>query len=278
MVGMENINAESFQPVLESLPPLAVLVLAVLVVVGAVLWLIGQSLARVACVVSGLVLGGVAGLSVGQMLAEEGAYTLPLVLGGAIAGALLAGLLFRVWMGISGAALLALAVPAASIVWMGVTPPPLQLEEMRAQVTDEGAVERLVGDDEAGDASSVDGTVAALMTTARGIYASQAEAARTWWEELGGAARGMLVTAALIGGAAGLLLGLMLPNMAASVESALVGAILMFYPGRELLARLAPDQTGWLPHTPRATLVALGLITLLGVLIQWTLLRRRTDK
>jgi len=34
----------------------------------------------------------------------------------------------------------------------------------------------------------------------------------------------------------------------------------------------------WLPHTPRQTLVALGLITSLGVLIQWTLFHKQADK
>ncbi|NBC10839.1 MAG: hypothetical protein GVY24_03775, partial [Planctomycetes bacterium] len=106
---MENAAAalDSAQQALngaEAALPLAVLGLFVLmVIIGLVLWLLGGALAKAACVVSGLVLGGVGGWLIGAALADQGAYVLPLVIGGSIIGALLAGLLFRIWVAIVGA-------------------------------------------------------------------------------------------------------------------------------------------------------------------------------
>lgn len=276
-VELPQIDTQPVQQVVEALPPLAVMVLGGLVVIGFVLWLLGRSLARPACAVSGLVLGGLVGFVLGQRFAEQGAFTLPLVLGGGIAGGLLAALLFRVWMAISCAALLALVVPAASIVWQG-TAPPLELTLGEAGEAETAPEAPLRGEDaEAADAA-LPGPVQALWERTKEAYGHHAGVVRTWWDELGSGARWALTFGGLIGAGAGLLLGLIAPYWAASLQTALVGGLLMFYPGREVLMRLAPDHTGWLPNTPRLVILSLGLITLLGVLVQWTLFVRRADK
>lgn len=319
------------------------ILLVVLALLGLGMWLLGRRLARPACTVSGLVLGGLGGLALGEMLAEQGAFTIPLVIGAAIAGALLAALLFRIWMAISGAALLALVVPAAMVIWQNTPLPapeeteateqaqetehettpglapggePLVIDENLDSADSEALLhwlERLTGidlegvastdvdpdadpdatdhadaaDPDAEDADSSPGTLAGEQIEAvigegsaavRAWYAELRERLRAWWSELSPAARRGLFVGAGIGALLGLTLGLALPYTAAALQSALAGSILVFLPLRELLARHAPEWTGLLPQSPRATLLWLGLITVLGVLLQWTLFRRRADK
>ncbi len=318
------------QQVLDSLPPLAAIAMGALAVVGLVLWLLGRSLAKPACAVSGLVLGGLAGYVVGALLSSEGAMTLPLVLGGAIAGGLLAVLLFRIWMGVTAAAILGLAVPAAVIIWQGTpitvhvtradptdadrTPVEADRPREKAEAAEAGAAgeamppmsieielpswsmpgedadtaeatrrPRARGDarrgvvDEAAEADEA-GPLRAVGRVVQTTYDRQAAAIGAWWEGLGSSARWLLVAAALIGGGVGLVLGLSLPNMAASLQTALAGSLLLFFPLRVLAEGYAPGMAGVLPTSPRATLVTLGLITLLGVLVQWALFQRRADR
>ena len=63
-----------------------------------------------------------------------------------------------------------------------------------------------------------------------------------------------------------------------SIQSAVIGAILLFLAGRQLLLYHLPEQMGWLPATPRGTVLTIGLITAAGLAIQWALFRRQADK
>lgn len=270
-------DIEKIEAIRQALPPLALLLLAVALVAGLVLWLIGRKLARPTYVICGLVLGGIGGLVVGQALSDHGALALPLVIGGGIGGALLAALLFRVWMGISGALLLAMLAPAASMAVRGISLPTLELPEDAAEAIVE-PLTRLATDDSQADPAATEGPLAQVGSALRSLYDPEAAKVRAWWTQLSSTGRFVLATMALIGGAIGLLLGLIMPYVAASFESALVGAILLFYPGRALLAHYLGDDLPWLPTTPRATLVVLGLITLLGLVIQWSLFHKRADQ
>src|SRR5690606_12996214 len=66
------------------------------------------------------------------------------------------------------------------------------------------------------------------------VYDRQATAIRAWWGELASPARWVLGVAALAGAGIGLVVGLAVPNVAASLQTALVGSILLFFPLREL--------------------------------------------
>lgn len=295
-------DGDVIEAVVSVLPTIGLLAV---MLVGLVLWLIGRRIARAACAVSGLVLGGLAGFVLGEMLTDRGGITIALVVGAGIAGALLAGLLFRVWMALSGAALLALMAPAAVLVWQGAPaidePADAPAATAEADDGDDGerngvvddllrrSIDAMNGEDgdaadggvegdadaEAGDFGQV---VEAASQAARQWYDEQLEGVRAWWADLSPATRGTIGVAALFGAAAGLLLGLLLPWVAASLESALVGAILLVLAGRQLVVMHAPDAAGWFPQSPRALLLWLGLITVLGFAIQWTLSARRTDK
>ncbi len=241
---------------------------ALMVLVGLVLWLMGGKLAHGACVVSGLVLGAVVGWLIGASLADQGAYLLPLVLGGSIIGALLAGLLFRVWIAIVGAAVLAAVVPIASLIWQGAT--------VEAVTFDRSAVvDRTMADGEDGQRRSL---LKRVNSGLNAMYEQIADDATAWWEQLGTGGRRIVYLGVIVGAVAGLLLGLLLPKLSAALQSALAGAVLIYTGGLGLARWQFGDETAFLPDSARGALVCLGLITVLGVVIQWTLFRRRADK
>lgn len=260
------------QAIFDSLPPVMTVVMVALVILGLVLWLAGRKIVGFACAVSGLVLGAVAGLAVGQRFAEQGAYILPLIIGGGIAGALLAALMFRVWMALSGAAILALAAPAIVLAWQGT---PLEVPVVEPAATTQTAEEM-----PAEAPASEQGAALAqhALDAAQTWYDQQVAALKAWWQDLMPSIRAVIYAAALAGGVLGLLIGLIAPKMAASFETALVGGLLLLLPGRELIIAHAPDVAGYLPQSPRGLVIWLGLITLLGFLLQWTLFGRKTDK
>ncbi|MFA9478178.1 hypothetical protein ACERK3_07700 [Phycisphaerales bacterium AB-hyl4] len=300
---MEN---DVIQAVLMVLPTIGLLAVAL---VGLVLWLMGKRIARTACAVGGLVLGGVAGFVLGETMSDQGAIVLPLVIGAALAGGLLAGLLFRVWVALCGAVLLALVAPAAVLVWQGTPAEPVAAETREVAVEDRpeeaqprdlptsvtDAVRRTLDgerpfatrepDEPAAaeaeadaDEADVEQVLEAAVAVARQWYDNQLTLVRQWWSDLGPATQRTIYVTAAIGAGVGLLLGLLLPFVAASFESALVGSLLLLLAGRELTAMHAEGASAWFPQSPRMVIVWLGLITILGFAIQWTLFARRTDR
>jgi len=253
----------------EAALPAAVLgVFAMMVVIGIVLWLVGGRLARMACVVSGLVMGGVGGWLVGATLADQGAYVLPLVIGGSIIGALLAGLLFRVWIAGVGAVVLATVVPVASLVWQGATVEPVSFDR-------QAVVDQTLETEEGADPPTLMQRVNRAMNA---LYGQFEDDASVWWSSLGGGGRTIVYMGALIGAAVGLLLGMVLPNVSAALQTALAGALLVYFGATGLARWQLGEESSLLPDSARGAVVAIGLITVLGTVIQWTLSRRRTDK
>ncbi|MEX2213055.1 MAG: hypothetical protein WD768_02940 [Phycisphaeraceae bacterium] len=110
------------------------------------------------------------------------------------------------------------------------------------------------------------------------VYHYQRSYLEAWWLELKSTGQRNVTITLAIAGLAGALLGFVLPYFSASIQTALVGAAILLSSVRGLLAQYAPDQTGWLPSEPRSLLITLGLITLTGVVIQWTLWRGAADK
>ena len=352
---------------------LGAILLAVMGLGGLILWVIGRSIAKPACVISGLVLGAVAGLAAGTVLIANGIYVIPLMVFGGIIGALLAGLLFRIWMGLSGAVILGLVVPIVIFVWQGTTViTPVESDGEAVVAEDLPAAEKLMeatvveGDQIKIDAQKLgvdleqikdlaervktaiaksgeavdevfttpdeesDGEKPRLLTlsfpapesngsgeagsskledvaagddepagadageavskmwqseAAQGIVAHVNRARimaweqmSSWWSERDSSTQMRILLAGGIGALIGLLFGLIAPYVAAAVESALVGALLMMFACANLVGVYLPDYGGYLPSGTRSFLVFLGLITVVGVLIQWMIFRKKADK
>ncbi len=226
--------------------------------VGLVLWLAGRRLARMCCAGCGLVLGGAVAWAACR---EVGAASQSLiwVALGSVAGFLFALLMFKVWMGVSCGVLLALTIPAVSLVWEGVDPPPTQ--ELFPQAAQQN------------DLQDPDALIAYLA----GMYDRQREVLSSWGGDLDPGRLRTLVFAAAAGALIGLMAGLAFPYPVAAFESALVGAGLMMLGVLGIFASQMPGASGWVADQPRVLIVVLGLITLMGVGIQWTISKPKTD-
>lgn len=117
-----------------------------------------------------------------------------------------------------------------------------------------------------------------VKEAARTVWLKNAEAVQNWWTQVGPDTQKVVYTGAIAGGVIGLLLGLLMPTGSAMLQTSVVGALLLLLPGRELIALKTPEYAGFLPDTPRQLVIALGLITVLGVGLQWMLRRRRAEK
>ncbi|XAL99376.1 hypothetical protein OT109_17570 [Phycisphaeraceae bacterium D3-23] len=270
-------------------------------VLGLVLWLLGGKLMKAAMVIAGLLLGLYGGLLLSGFASSAG-FVGVLTVGMAIAGALAAALLFRVWMAVSTAMLFAIVVPAAVLVWegtpsteiMGRSPADVTQDLQRRLNTGEGTIDEITRDrvqsmiDEGSiqSLSNADGILReqgieagkATGEAIKGMVFDNIEAVCAWWQENTTDAQRNVALGMGVGALGGLLLGGLFPKYTAAIQAALVGAVLLFIPGRELIVDHAPEAVGWLPSSPRGGLLALGLITLLGILVQWTLYFRPVDK
>ena len=220
---------------------------------GTVLWVMGRKMARPGCALTGLVLSGLGVLAVAPSLGG-GELTLVWIIGGSVVGCVLAWLLYRVWMGISTGLLLALAVPAASVIWEGPAVEPDQ--PVFNEVTESMNV---------------------MSKSLEAIIERKAGLLHTWWEQLGPNARHVIVVGAAIGAGVGLAGGLLVPNAAAAFQSSLVGSLLILAAAKGLVMSYSPQHVGYLPQQLRSSLLLIGLITVGGIIIQWTLWSPKAD-
>lgn len=301
-------DQQQLQDMLEKMGSVGVLLPAVAMVAGLLLLILGSKLARPMCAFSGLVLGGVGGLILGEAMADTGGIVLALVIGAAIAGALLSALLFRVWMALSGALIFGLAAGGAVLLWQA--PPQsvtnftgqTQVSEEDSDSGDDGlkidlpideitgrlrdSVANVIEGDELSDKPAqikIDKETAkkvgsVILDALRGVASYYRQTLSDWWAQAGTGARGTMLLVGLVAAAVGLLLGLIAPYRAASVQSAVAGAVLMLFSSFSLLAQLMPEHLNWLPATPRGVLICLGLITAAGLALQWTIFARKTDQ
>jgi hypothetical protein len=300
---------EQLQLMLENLGSVGILIPALTLGAGLFLWLVGRKLAKPACTLSGLVGGGVLGLIIGEALADQGGVMLAIVIGAAIAGALLAGLLFRVWMAISGAVIFGLVASAAVLLWQqapgdgsaGESPIAhadsaddakgaegeitlhIPLDTLTDPIRD-GIAAAIDGDDsEASAELTIDKEAAAKIGSAildalRGMAEYYRESLGDWWSQAGAGVRSGVLFAGLIAAGIGLLIGLIGPYLAASLQSAAAGSVLMLFSSFSLLAQLMPEHLSWLPASPRGVLICLGLITAIGLALQWMFFAGKADK
>jgi len=307
-------DLSAIESVAGELPTGMTLVFIALLVLGLIVWLLGRVLAKPACVLSGLALGGAMGLAGSHFIDQSATASFAFAVAGAIAGALLAAMLFRLWVAAVGALLLALIVPAGLVVWEGTPPPPMQTaaaatsdesaegespdaakdaadEEDAAAATSfdkprgEGASEEESADgeppaeeDETSQWRQYLASLQAAGDALQGLYDKQAASIEQWWDELDDQTRQRIYYGSAVGALIGLLLGVIAPYTAAALESAVAGAMLLFFPGMRLIQHSMDQPPEWLPESPRATLLWLGLITIVGFALQWTLARQNTKK
>lgn len=280
--------------------------------IGLVLWSMGRQLARPGCGITGLVLGGLSAFAAADALGGRGLMVV-WIMAGSIVGCALAWLLYRAWMGIGCSILLALIVAAVSLAWHGHADPavvetvtPTASGSRDADSGTDGRDNSAAPTREAGDDAS-EVLVDALL--------EKSENVGSWWKQLEESSRrlqyaishpaviearravqglrrakvprdcrdliesgGMVSMVALAGAIVGLLGGLLMPNIAAIFQSALVGALLMLAGAKGLLTIYGPQYAGFIPEQSRSFLLTLGLIMAVGFIVQWTVWYMNADK
>lgn len=266
------------------------------VIVGVLLVLVGGRLIKTACIIGGLALGMILG---GMTLAfvESGAIGVAFMVGLGLVGAITAWLMFRAWVAMAAAILFAVLSPVAVMIWQGTGGEQLaednqitleQLETRYADVASElteetrSKMQSLITQ---GDAQSLaqandllkEEGIGTVVKDARGVIFRNIEAVGQWWKDNSSNLQKTLGLAMLVGAGIGLALGLVFPNLAVTFQSAIVGAVLIVIPGRELMMNHLPQLADLIPTQPRGTLIVIGLITVAALGVQWTLYLQRVD-
>jgi len=285
--------AVDINTVLDTLSNVGLVAGGVALLVGLVIWLIGRKIARPACAVGGLAVGMTLGFAGAQQLLG-GQSAILLGIGAAVIVGILAYILFRVWMGISLGLLLALLTPVAGLAYRGDAQPVAPTTHQELMIPDSllapnssdpanapaPAPGRADGDAASGGVSGAasGGTSGgSLGDRMRGVYQQQKDELLAWWASLGATGKALVAACSAGGAMVGLILGLLFPYLAATIQTAAVGGGLMLLGVWPLLPRFAPGWAEAFPPTTRLIVLALGLITLLGVVLQWTLFGRKSD-
>lgn len=283
-------QADASLPVLTESARLAV------VVVGVLLWLAGGKLLKAACVFGGLALGMILG-GLTFAFVDSAAVGVGFMFGLGILGMLGAWLMFRAWVAMAAALIFAVAAPATVMVYQGVPVSQLskdtqvatkQLETrynvMSSELNEQARLEvqSLISQGDYASLTQADELLKEqgmkALDSARGVLFRNIEDMGGWWKDNTTTTQRTIGLAMLIGAGVGFMLGFVMPNHAAAVQSAIVGAVMIVIPGRELLLSHVPASEGLIPTTARGTLIILGLITVVGLALQWTLYLRRDDK
>jgi hypothetical protein len=248
------------------------LVPAAAMLAGLTLCMAGVRIVRPTCAVCGLILGAAAGLIAAH--AMDAARLTPVwVVMGSVAGALLVWLLFRLWMGVGLAAVLAVVLPGSLLAAYHQTP-PVAPRTMISQEVQPGSSATLASP--AWIERSSDRHWSRDMNRA---WARQVDAVDDWWDGLGQPLRRLLIAGSITGAIVGLVAGLVAPYAAAGIGTATFGAVLVLLALRDVVVVLAPSmREAWRPHDSTAALTAMGLITVVSLLLQWTLRRKPADK
>jgi len=288
---------------IQELPHAGAIPLALLVILGLMLWAAGSRVMRAGFAALGLLLGGAAGWVAGVSLHLDGVPAWATAAVGGVLLACLAVLIFRV--AIAGALGIVLAVASGAGV---VTVHEIQQQRGEApadapQVIGESDPAELPGIDEAnrwlfpdiipaeGEADAPPSTIQRLgpaaglseattdkLATAESYVERLLAAARAEWNATPEALRTLIIGAAIGGLLIGLLLGTLAPTASTTIVSAFGGSLLWLGGTRLLLLQASPETAALLPETASVTLLLWILIALGGVAIQWIFRPKEADK
>lgn len=138
-----------------------------------------------------------------------------------------------------------------------------------------------IGDEDEAVNDAVEAAAALARTAAerlRAFVTELAGEARATWNELPGDQQLVLGVAAVLGGLAGFLLGLSFPAKVAAVGSAFIGAGIWTPIGAKLLRDFAVPGASALPESARGWLALWLIVAAIGLALQWTVLKPKTDK
>lgn len=237
---------------------------------GVFLWLFGARVVRASTAMVGIIGGASVGGLVAHSLSLEP--LLAYALGGGVAGGLIVWFTYRLWIGLLLACVLGVMVPLGVLAWSGAPAPDASetLTETKQIATDQAM--RLVDSEEDGDEPS-------LSEQVRAAIDGLGEGLKAWWQdEVGSGAKTGVILGGLVAAGTGLLVGLVFPKIACAIVAAAVGASFVLTSLNLLATRYAPSVAEAIPSGPRGVVLMVGGATVVGAIIQWTILRPKADE
>jgi hypothetical protein len=228
--------------------------------VGLVMWMLGGRLAKPGYSVCGLLGGGLGAYVISRQFSQDSTVMWWVMLG-SIAGFGLGWGLVRVWTAIGCSLLLAVLAPVLHLAGQGESLPPLLRMDTVHHVQHELPQ---------GNATFQDHQAVRLLKQKQRQF-------HAWWSNL---QAGLKLTSVIlfgVGAFVGLIAGLIYPDPSAKVGSATAGAGLFLISLQLLCERYIPSISGWFPQTSNVMLILLGLITMAGLLLQWTIFKPKAD-
>ncbi len=229
---------------------------------GLAMWLTGRQIARIVCAAVGLTLGAIAAMRwSGSLGSFTGAPLWVWMMVAAVTGWALGWVLFRVCVAVIGAVMLAVVVPITLLTFEQQTLPYFHPQ---------------MAIDTAGD----DGGEPLGYFESRFAYrlADKTQEFYTWYGQLPTQRLVTLNMIAAITALCGLMVGLIKPFILASLVSSLMGVVLVWSAVQYALGAVWPHAPGWVVALdPKLAVLQIGLGTVAGVVMQWTLSIHQAD-
>jgi hypothetical protein len=276
------------------LPWTGLIPVAVLFLLGLVMWSSGRRTLRIVFAAGGLLVGCVVGLAATDVaqVADLGMPTWSLVLIGGVVTGIIALAAYRLVLAASIGVLLAGLIPlgvltAAEMGAVRIENGTISVQQPLAtgepdwwdQWLDsaEAASPPVAAIEPAPANASVVDELPQWSERVRRFVSLFTELPRQVWESTSGPLRWIVVASAASGGVLGLFLGAAAPAISASVVTALGGSLLLLSSGWTIALRLhAPEQ--WLPHTTPQWLLWWMVAAVIGLCLQWIFRSKPADK
>jgi hypothetical protein len=295
---------EALNTTWQNTPLSALIPVALIVITGLVLWSAGRSVLRAAFAIVGLMVGGIVGWVIGGSFGGAASPWIGALVGGILL-AVGAALMYRAAVAVSMSCLIGLASPLAVITmaelqaarsgrtlndgevhnpiadkvtqWWNGPPGSASSQPQERETTFEEEV-RQESIRRATDALQERIREAPQLQEIRHHGARFVDALKEKWQDTPEKMRPTLILAAVSGAIVGLLFGILASSLSASAVTSFGGSLL-WLGGLQILAlRFGVPDGPWFPKSGMLWLGIWLITTLAGVVIQWTVQRKRADK
>lgn len=301
-----------------ALSPEAIVIGALTLAAGVVLWAFGRRLLRTFFLSTGGLLGAVAGY-VTALAVGVPAPAWTVALAGGIVVAIMAWLAYRPVIGLVLALLMGLACPVGVIAWaehrgMNLMNPPVELDEETNTIRSSGGdfdlkwedfnrILKLLRDPDsvvdnlrAPGGSDKDSPSAEAQKLRNNDTSATARETDGWrplvkeltdgivedirlrWDAAPQGVRLTIMLSAACGAILGFLVGIFVPSIAASILTALIGSGLILGGGSMIGLQVGAGDIPFLQVGGVTWLIAWLVLAAAGIVIQWTFRRKRADK
>lgn len=294
-----------FTQVMQELPPSGLVIFALVIVTGIMLWGGGRKILRAGFAIGGLIIGGLAGWVTGQTV-NIGASPWVIAAVGAIIMACVGAIAFRLAVAASMALILALLSPLSVLTFAELQAKhsghKLNEGEVHNPVADgftdwlrthdDPQARQQVGDAISATTQSVSGAIdraknAPNISEQTKAHIDQAqqfghrviESTRNEWSRTPPTLRPTLILSSVCGGLLGIFLGILAPRFSAAAVTALGGSLLWLSGVRVIATHMGvPADAPWLPSSGIAWLSLWLITSVAGLAIQWIFKRPPADK